>query len=201
MTVLQEFMAVLSAGLVITLFLAIFYERLLRLLTAGPARLLLLLSPLLGLLPVGDIPLYYYIRGAVGDLSITSQMIILALAMHRLTGIKLVDDESSRTLHKAIPIAGLLLYPAALGLFAFDSYRPGFEGLALPILFSLFAMWAWWRQQLFLACVLATALLMTGIMESGNLWDYVIDPLIFITYSTQWLAGMAKRMKSGSISD
>ncbi len=67
---------------------------------------------------------------------------------------------------------------------------------------TLFALWAWWCRQLFLALVLAAVLIMAGIeaLESANLWDYVIDPVIFITYSAQWLAVMARRLRSASVS-
>ena len=74
-------------------------------------------------------------------------------------------------------IAALYLYPATLGLTAWDPYRAGY---GLPFTFACTALVfvLTLLKQYFAATALSLALLAYALrlLESENLWDYVIDP-------------------------
>ncbi|MBT4494971.1 MAG: hypothetical protein HOC70_17145 [Gammaproteobacteria bacterium] len=78
--------------------------------------------------------------------------------------------------------AALVLYPTALGFTPVDLYRLGFQPVVLgPIVFMLFAVSVWFSSWL-PAIMLPTGFIAFyfGCLESDNLWDYLIDPVITI---------------------
>lgn len=188
-TTVQEFAGLISASLATMYIFYYLAGKSAPYLPEKVVKLLPLAAPVLVLIPVAGQPLYYGIRGIIGDLSITTQVLVLALVIQRMFSLNIVDPGSYRLLRIIIPVAGLLLYPAALGLLPLDSYRTGFEGILLPVAVMLLTLWAWWRQHIFLASTLVMSVLLAGaqVMESANLWDYLIDPVIFILFSTQWI--------------
>ncbi len=81
-----------------------------------------------------------------------------------------------------IVVTALVLYPTALGLTWFDLYAYGYYPVLLaPALFTLFA-WCLWFGHTLPAVLLATAYACwtLGILESDNLWDYLIDPVVTV---------------------
>jgi hypothetical protein len=72
----------------------------------------------------------------------------------------------------------------ALGLSAFDPYALGFAGPArgLLLVLSLLALFAWWggRILLLLAILLGIGAYRLGLLESSNLWDYLLDPWLAV---------------------
>jgi hypothetical protein len=136
----------------------------------------------LSLVPVGGIRALGYARGIAGDLSITSVLLLASAAVAP----KLLDRQELRSLAAFVIGGALLLYPMALGLSAFDPYALGFPGPArgLLVVLSLLAFLAWWRGRilLLLAILLGIGAYRLGLLESSNLWDYLLDP---------WLAAAA----------
>ena len=82
----------------------------------------------------------------------------------------------------AVAAAALFLYPLALGWGDFDAYRPGWGSWGMQ--FGLLALCAacYAKGLLLLPALVALALLAwsMGLMESGNLWDYLMDPWLSI---------------------
>ena len=79
-------------------------------------------------------------------------------------------------------LVSLLLYPTALGLTYFDLYAYGYYPIVLgPIVFVLFTSALWFGLTL-PAVLLSTAFLAFafGILESDNLWDYLLDPVVAV---------------------
>lgn len=132
------------------------------------------------LIPFGNIPLAGYLRGAIGDLSITSLLLLIA-ALLRVRYDKLsLPDRDKWLLLIALTATGF--YPMALGWGSFDPYRLGYGNLwfiGVLLIFSLVA--ALWRMPM-VAFAIALPVLMwsAGWYESGNLWDYLLDPLVAI---------------------
>ena len=127
------------------------------------------------LIPFGDLSLTKFLRGIVGDLSIST----LALLARTLQKPSAPIKTSALLL---IAISGLVLYIFALGFSTFDFYRSGFGNYYL--ISSLFAvtLLAWWRQNFVLLSCLSLASLAwsVGYYESTNLWNYLLDPLLVI---------------------
>ena len=151
--------------------------------------------------PVGDaqLPLAGYVRGISGDLSVS--LVLLAL----LDGARCWLPDSTRWLRGfaqefkvlagVVAAAAVVLYPLALGIGNWDPYRLGWPGNAAPLLIALlllccvcllrFGLWL-------LPALVALAALgwSAGLLESTNLWDYLLDPwlaLLCLAYTLRWL--------------
>lgn len=142
---------------------------------------------LMGLwLPWGDagLSLLAYARGVLSDFSVTS-VVLSALWMGQRLGVATPVQRTEKQVTYAVLVLGAaLLYPTALGLGDWDAYRLGWGAPGLFVSLSLLALSSFfigWRRLplLISAAVMAWSL---GLLESGNLWDYLIDP---------WLACVA----------
>jgi hypothetical protein len=140
--------------------------------------LFLLIVPL----PVGDgVSLLGMLRGLFGGLSVTTVIFLLALTAQKTKGIPVFAGQEARWLPSLMALTALLFYPPALGLGPLDPYAWGYdEALALPLLAGALALAAWfanWRMSA-LALILALSLWRLRLLESSNLWDYLLDPLL-----------------------
>lgn len=130
----------------------------------------------LSFVPFGGIPVAGYVRGFIGDLSMTT-LVLLG------TGFVGAIQLRERRVISVLALAGaVLLYPMALGLGTFDPYRLGFapQGLLVGLLFIALAAW-WRRLNVLLVCVLAAvAAHALGLLDSTNLWDYILDPWVAV---------------------
>lgn len=119
-----------------------------------------------------------WLRGMVGDLSITSMLLLSAAVYARLFKVTPPWDARERSaLLGFLAVLALLLYPFALGLGSLDPYRSGYGGVGLLLMLALLALWLMRRGFYLLPLVFALAA--TGwsfnMLESTNLWDYLID--------------------------
>ena len=139
-----------------------------------------ILVAILALVPLGDLPPAAYPRGVTGDLSVASVLLLLRFALGRHFGWSSVDAREKLALQVLIAAAAVALYPLALGIGPFDPYRPGFGSPWLVGVLSLAALAAWGARMPLVALCIALALLAWafGWYESGNLWDYLLDPLL-----------------------
>ena len=133
-----------------------------------------LLVPMFG----AGLPLAAFFRGISGDLSITLLALSLWSLCHRVFDVAAINKREFKALMVTIFTASLILYPTALGLGNWDAYRVGWGSWwFLLILFGLCSVSAWMGLRV-LPAIIALALLAWsfGLMESGNLWDYLLDP-------------------------
>jgi len=134
------------------------------------------------LLPLAELPLAAYVRGMTGDLSI-STLLLLAYAAAQQAGGWPPQDVPRRIGAWLLPVlAAAVLYPLALGAAPYDSYRWGYgEPWFLALLLALAVAGTALRMPL-VAVSISLAVLAWGLgwYESGNLWDYLIDPLLAI---------------------
>jgi hypothetical protein len=132
------------------------------------------------LIPFGTLPLAAYVRGMVGDLSI-STLVVLGGVIGRRLGM-LPPGASPRRIGSLLLVilAAGALYPLALGAGAYDPYRLGYgEPWFLGLLLALAGIAL--RLPLVTASIsLAVLAWAAGWYESGNLWDYLIDPLLAV---------------------
>jgi hypothetical protein len=178
------------------------------LLLPGVARLSMLrLAVLQGavfvlmLIPFSDLPLAAYLRGATGDLSITTLVLIWCAMLKPVNACGGNDARNRRALLTLAALVALPLYPLSLGLTAFDPYRLGYGDPQFVAVLLLAALAAWIRNRhLIASCIsLATLAWTIGWYESGNLWDYLLDPwvaiyalLVIMPYGMNWLFRIGK---------
>lgn len=149
-----------------------------RLVTVFALTLFFLCIPIAGVTPV------YYLRGVFGEFSLTSTLVLCALAIYHVTrgGLPLPKRDLQ---WMAGMIAGLALwfYPMSLGLGMIDPYQWGYQPDVLAGAALVIAAAAWLRKLNLIVAIISVDLLgyQLGLLESNNLWDYLIDPVAAIT--------------------
>lgn len=137
-------------------------------------------------LPVGAarLPLLAYVRGISSDLSITLVALACVGLCRRLLALSPVARREKLALYGVISVAALVLYPTALGWGDWDSYRSGWGSWGPWAALLALSLLCWIKGLRLLPMLVGLALLAwsAGLMESTNLWDYLVDP---------WLAGVA----------
>ena len=134
-------------------------------------------------IPFAGMPVAAYLRGVTGDLSITTLVLLwCALLKPWLDSSMLSDTRTSYTLLTLVALTALALYPMALGVGAFDPYRLGYGDPLFVSVLLLITLVAWsWKYTLIALCIaLATLAWSINWYESGNLWDYMLDPFVSI---------------------
>lgn len=145
--------------------------------------------------PLGaaHLPLVAYIRGISSDLSITLVVLACLGLCHRLLGLRAVDQRERMAVNVAVAAVALFLYPLALGWGDWDAYRAGWGASGMWVALLAVSLFCWAKGLRLLPMLVALALLAwsAGVLESTNLWDYLMDP---------WLATAAlfQCMKSGA---
>ena len=143
----------------------------------------LLVILLVGLwLPWGDadLSLLAYARGIVSDLSVTSVLFSVFWMCQRMEVMPPFRQAEKQMLYAVLTLAVAVLYPTALGWGDWDAYRLGWGAPSFVTGVSLFALACFWMGLRVLPLLIAAAVMAwsLGILESGNLWDYLIDPWI-----------------------
>ena len=137
-------------------------------------------------LPFGaaQLPLLAYVRGVTSDLSTTLAALACLSLGRRLFGWPATAGREKMVLYVALAVAAVVLYPAALGWGDWDAYRPGWGSFGLLGILLMLSLACWIAGLRLLSALVGLALLawVAGWMESGNLWDYLMDP---------WLAVLA----------
>jgi hypothetical protein len=142
----------------------------------------------LALIPLGDLPLAAYLRGATGDMSITTIVLLwiaLINAMRPTENTKpfaLSLSKGRNALIALSALTALIFYPLALGVTMFDPYRMGYGDPLFIVALLAVTVFAWFRKShlLVLCITLATLAWSFGWYESNNLWDYLLDPFLSI---------------------
>lgn len=139
------------------------------------------------------LPLLAYIRGISSDLSITLVALACLVLCQRLFGLAAVARQENMALNGVLAATALFLYPLALGWGDWDAYRAGWGSYGMYAALLALSLLSWVRGFRLLPVLVGLSLLAwsAGLMESTNLWDYLIDP---------WLAMAAffQCMKAGA---
>ena len=135
-------------------------------------------------LPVGaaQLPVVAFVRGISSDLS-TTLVALAGLSLgRRLFGWPAMARREGLALSMALAVAAAVLYPTALGWGDWDVYRPGWGSFYMLGTLLALSMVFWVRGLRLLPALAGLALLAwtLGLMESGNLWDYLMDPWLAI---------------------
>ncbi len=134
------------------------------------------------LLPLYGLTVAQWLRSVVGDLSVLMLGILLHILLKRLFDFSMLNPASRQYLLRGVVIVGVLFYPFALGLGPVDPYHFGYAPAVMGVSLVLMSMGCWFTRKRDLAVVLLLPLLAFNLqlLESGNLWDYVLDPVLFV---------------------
>ena len=153
--------------------------------------LLGLISGILALLPVGGLPLARRLIGMNANFSFPLLAIAFNKAWEHATGSRVLDAKASTASWMFGCAAGLALYPMALGLGDFDPYTLGWGfSWLFPVLTMATIVLLLMKNRfalVLIACILGYDL---NLLESTNLWDYLVDPF-FVFFS---LAALTNRL-------
>jgi len=154
---------------------------------------------LAGTLPVRGLPLAGYLRGVVGDPSVSTMLLAGTWLVSYLLNRELLEARQRAAWFAVAAAAALFLYPMALGASAFDPYALGYGsyGFTTALLALTLVAWRAGYYWLVLSIVAAVAAYLGGLLESANLWDYLIDPLI-AAYAAFWWLRRGARMALAS---
>ncbi len=123
----------------------------------------------------------WWLRGLTGDLSMTTLMLLLAAVYHQLSGKVLITSQERKFVLYSVAMLGLVFYPLALGVGQLDPYAWGYANpYMLSVLLGL-SLLMFLRQYYALAITLLVVVLAWDmkLLQSVNLWDYLLDPFVF----------------------
>jgi hypothetical protein len=143
------------------------------------ALCILVVAPLL---PIDGLSLAGYVRGVVGDLSITTVVVTMLAIASRVFHRQVVPEKEIIALCGLVVLCGTIFYPMALGATPYDPYRMGYDSYCLPTTLLLLGLAAWLKRLLLIVSCITLAMLAysVGWYASTNLWDYLIDPVLVV---------------------
>ena len=131
-------------------------------------------------LPAGaaHLPLLAYIRGISSDLSITLVALAGFFIARQLFNVGAIPPREKVVLNGVIAASALALYPLSLGWGDWDLYRTGWGSLEMVGALLGLSVLAWAQGLRLLPMLVGLSLVSWsfGLMESANLWDYLMDP-------------------------
>lgn len=135
-------------------------------------------------LPVGaaQLPVLAYIRGVSSDLSVTLVALACLGLCQRLLGFPAVEQREKFALNAVVAAAAVCLYPLALGWGDWDLYRAGWGSYGMVAALLALSLLCWTKGLRLLPMLVGLSLLAwsVGLMESANLWDYLMDPWLAV---------------------
>jgi len=147
-------------------------------------RMVIVAFPLVAglFLPVYGLSIAQWLRSALGDLSILTLVVFSNILAQRLFNYRLLAPATRNSLLLGVSLVGVVFYPLALGVSAFDPYQSGYSPLFMSVLLCLASIIAWLRAMRGLAIILLLPLLAFNLhmLESYNLWDYLLDPILLV---------------------
>ena len=128
------------------------------------------------------IPAVAYVRGITGDLSISLVMLAVWRICRQALNWHAIPNREQTAVMSALAAAALFLYPLALGWGDWDAYRLGWGSWGMLLALLSLCVVCWLQSLRVLPALMVMALLAWsfGLLESGNLWDYLLDPWLSI---------------------
>lgn len=141
------------------------------------------------LIPIQGLAVARWVAGLNANFSVPLTALLAVSVWERVFARPLLSERERETAWVFGAVGGLVLYPMALGLGGFDPYEWGWPFSPLFIAVGALTAWLMWRQNRFGIVLLIAALaFQLELLESGNYWDYLLDP-IYSLVSIGWLAG------------
>ncbi len=159
-----------------------------------PKLFTVLLSGTVVLFPVDGLPLGRWLISLFPNPSIPLTALLFSWVFKCFFQVQLLDKRAVLTCRLLSLMAGATLYPMALGIGSFDPYSAGwhfswlFVSLLAVTLGLLFVKNRFFF--VFLATILAYDL---RLLESANLWDYLLDPILVLVSFGALMAQIIRR--------
>ena len=145
-------------------------------------RLLLIVPAALALgilfVPVDEIAIARWVAAVSASFGVPFVGLLAIAVWERAFARTLFEPRDRNAAWMFAAIAGLLLYPFALGVSSIDPYEWGWYRSPLFVIVGLLTAWLIWTRNRFGVLLLAAIVayhLRLG--ESSNYWDYLIDPV------------------------
>ena len=149
-------------------------------------------------LPVGaaQLPVLAYVRGVSSDLSVTLVSLACLGLCQRLFGVPAVAQREKIALYGSVAATAVFLYPLSLGWGDWDVYRAGWGSYGMLIALLGLSLLCLSKGVRLLPMLVGLSLLAwsAGLMESANLWDYLVDPWLAIAALFQCMKTGAQRL-------
>lgn len=131
-------------------------------------------------LPVFGLSIAQWLRSVLGDFSVLTLAIFINIIAQRMFNFDLLNPISKKRMLLGVVLVGLVFYPLALGVSVYDPYQLGYSPVLMPVILVMFSIIAWFKSMRDLAVILLFPLLAYNLkmLESTNLWDYLIDPVL-----------------------
>jgi len=149
-----------------------------------PTLILGTLSALIVVIPLGGMPLARWLISINANFSIPLTVLIFSKVWENALHIRLLDSKALLSSYIFGLMASLGLYPMALGLGRFDPYSFGWSFSWLFVLLMVITFVLLFTKNRF-GIVLGVCILCYDlqVLESTNLWDYLVDPFFTLTSS------------------
>ena len=145
------------------------------------------ISAVLGFFKIGDLRLIAYPGGVLGDLSITTQILLASVIVKQVLRIDILSARDRSSVFLPAAAGGVVLYPLSSGLTMLDVYSLGFESTALLIGLAVLAVMGWYlRPGAAIVIPVSVIAFNFGWLTSTNVWDYLLDPMLAL-FAWGWL--------------
>lgn len=145
------------------------------------------ISAVIGFFKIGDLPLIAYPGGVLGDLSITTQILLMSVIAKQVLRVDILSARDRSSLLFSVAAGGLVLYPLSSGLTMLDVYSLGFESTAFLIGLAVLAVMGWYlRPGTAIVIPVSVIAFNFGWLTSTNVWDYLLDPMLTL-FAWGWL--------------
>ena len=138
-------------------------------------------SLLLVILPIGGLPVGRWLVSLYPNPSIPLTALLLSFVLKNTFQLNLLDMRAIQTCRGFSLLAGVILYPMALGAGSFDPYCAGWHFSWLFVILLCVTLSLLFFRNRFSVVLLATILAYDlHLLESSNLWDYLVDPILVL---------------------
>ena len=143
--------------------------------------ILIVIAAAIIIIPPGGIPLARWLVTLNANFSIPFTAILFAKVWEKAWGKILFDKRTLLSFWAFGAAVGVVLYPMALGLGPFDPYTLGWGFSPLFIFLMALTVFLLYKKNrlgiVLMLCILSYNL---QLLESPNLWDYLVDPFYVI---------------------
>ena len=147
----------------------------------APTLGIALVSSVVVILPIGDLLGGRWLFSLFPNPSIPLIALLFSWVLKNAFQLNLLDIKAIQTCRGFSLLAGAALYPMAMGVGAFDPYDAGWHFSWLFVILLCVTLLLLFFKNRFSVVLLATILAYDlHLLESGNLWDYLVDPILVL---------------------